>query len=92
MEILYIICIVTEGLLKQFVLKLQYLLQRRIETSCSSTIILHRNIFWRKKNDAQLLVVLFAVLNIGTGIVGVNHAPQPDEILEENNHSRTILS
>jgi hypothetical protein len=40
----------------------------------------------------KLLVALFAVLIIGIGVVGLNHEPEPSEILEDNSHTTTITS
>ncbi|GAB3792811.1 hypothetical protein [Virgibacillus kimchii] len=40
----------------------------------------------------KLLVVLFAVLIIGTGIFGLNHDPAPNEIMEDPAHTTTISS
>jgi len=38
----------------------------------------------------KLLVSLFAVLIIGVGIVGMNHDPEPDEIMEEKDHTMPV--
>ena len=40
----------------------------------------------------KLLVALFAVIIIGTGIVGINHDPEQNEIVEDNTHDTTIQS
>ena len=40
----------------------------------------------------KLLVALFAVLIIGTGIVGMTHEPEPNEIMEDESNTTTISS
>jgi hypothetical protein len=40
----------------------------------------------------KILVALFAVLIIGTGVIGMNHEPEPDEIMDDDTHTTTITS
>lgn len=40
----------------------------------------------------KLLVALFAVVIIGTGIVGMTHEPEPNEIMEDESNTTIISS
>ncbi|MFA1821821.1 hypothetical protein ACDX78_16840 [Virgibacillus oceani] len=40
----------------------------------------------------KLLVALFLMLIIGIGVVGFNYEHEPNEIVDDNNHSTTIIS